>query len=299
MFSQLGTIIFNALLSPTAMAVNSETNLAEHPLIENRPTLQRVGEKLKVINMGMFFDQSFCNPTEQLNALEASRFTSEVMPLIMGDGSYIGEFVIKKITATTVASAPNGAVQQMDVQVELTEFYDPDREQTQQVSAISSGFAMSLNEPATYTPVLTPTQPELIAVSEVVSSNALANTSASLMETLHQNASLYRTRADAIMQNMLQCGDSLNDLLDVIDADPASQVYQITRDLASSIAVMTIVIADVVLECTSLISDLDAGDIGSATVRVSSLVTKSLEVKSRASQIMDNSANLTTYAITQ
>jgi phage protein U len=299
MFSQLGTIIFNALLSPTAMAVNSETNLAEHPLIENRPTLQRVGEKLKVINMGMFFDQSFCDPTEQLSALEASRFSSEIMPLIMGDGSYIGEFVIKKITATTIASAPNGAVQQMDVQVELTEFYDPDREQTQQVSAISSGFAMAQNEPATSTPVLVPIQPELIAVSGLVSSNAFATTSVSLMDTLKQNASLYRSKADAILQNMLKCGDGLNEVLDIIDSDPASQVYQITRDLASSIAVMTIVISDVVIECTSLISDLDAGDISSATNRVASLATKSLEVQSRAAQIMDNSASLTSYAITQ
>lgn len=299
MFSQLGTIIFNALLSPTAMAVNSETNLAEHPLIENRPTLQRVGEKLKVINMGMFFDQSFCDPTEQLSALEASRFSSEIMPLIMGDGSYIGEFVIKKITATTIASAPNGAVQQMDVQVELTEFYDPDREQTQQVSAISSGFAMAQNEPATFTPVLVPIQPELIAVSGLVSSNAFATTSVSLMDTLKQNASLYRSKADAILQNMLKCGDGLNEVLDIIDSDPASEMYQLTRDLASSIAVMTIVIADVVIECTSLISDLDAGNIGSATVRVTSLVTKSLEVQSRAAQIMDNSASLTSYAITQ
>jgi hypothetical protein len=119
------------------------------------------------------------------------------------------------------------------------------------------------------------------------------------MDTLKQNASLYRSKADAILQNMLKCGDGLNEVLDIIDSDPASQVYQITRDLASSIAVMTIVISDVVIECTSLISDLDAGDISSATNRVASLATKSLEVQSRAAQIMDNSASLTSYAITQ
>lgn len=299
MFAQLGNTIFNALLSPNGMALTTETNLVEHPLIENRPTLQRVGEKLKVLNLGMFFDLSFCNPTSQLEALEASRFSSEIMPLIMGDGSYIGEFVIKKIASTPLASAPDGTVLQMDVQVELTEFYDPDREKTQKISAISAGFAMSMNEPETYTPILNPIQPELIACETVVSANASASTSASLLDTLGTGSSLYRSKADAISQNMLKCGDSLNDVLDIIDADPASEMYQLTRDLASSIAVMTIVIADVVLECTALIADIDAGNTGAVPGRVTTLAGKSLEVKNRSKQIMDNSSSLISFAVTQ
>lgn len=298
MYSQLGNILFDGRKAPTAFSGTSETNIAEHALIENRPTIQRVGEKLKTYNLGMFLDQSYCNPSEVISQMEDSRLLGEILPLVMGDGRYLGEFVIKKITVTEVWNAPDGTLLQADMQVELLEFFDPDAENSQKINAISQGFAMLGNDPPAFEPVAVVVIPEAEAVTGVVDANAEANAAARLMDKIGVAVDQYRSKADTITQKMLKTGDELNNVLSIINSDPSSEVYARTRDLASSISIMIVLVSDVVVECTSLISDIDNNNTASIPGRITDITDRASEVRNRAKQIMDNASSLTALVTT-
>lgn len=298
MHSQLGSFIFEGRKSPTVSSRTYETNYVEHALIENRPTIQRVGEKLRVMNIEMFLDQSFCNPSEVIGTMEESRSLGEILPLIMGDGRYFGEYVIKKMAIAENLHDPQGALLAATLQVELLEFFDPDAETSQKVSDISSGFAMRGNDPQPFDPVIVPIMPESLAVFGVVASNASAVTASSLMESISVAADKYRAKADTIIQKMLEAGDSLNEVLTLINADSASEMYARTRDLETSIGVMQLVISDVVLECTSLITDIDMGNLAPIPAHLTAITNKATEVNARTKQVRDTASSLVSYATT-
>ncbi len=293
MYSQLGNILFDGRKAPSVFSGVSETNIAEHALIENRPTIQRVGEKLKTYNMSMFLDQSFCNPSLEIATLEDSRLLGDILPLVMGDGRYLGEFVIKKITVNEIWNAPDGTVLQADVQVELLEFFDPDAENSQKLNAISQGFATLANDPPAFEQVIVPIIPEAEAVLCIVDANAEANAAASLMENIGVAVEKYRSKADTITQKMLKTGDELNNTLLIINSDPSSETYARSRDLASSISIMVILVSDVVTECAALIVDIDTNNTASIPSRISDIADRSQEVRTRSKQIMDNASSLT------
>lgn len=298
MYSQLGNITFDGRKTPSVFSGTFETNIAEHPLIENRPTIQRVGEKLRTYNLTMLFDQSFCNPSQEIASLDSSRTLGEIMPLVMGDGRYLGDYVIKKVSVNETWNAPNGAVLQAEVQVELLEFFDPDRETTQAISAISQGFAMLTNEPPAFEPVVVVIIPESEAMQGVVDANAAATTSATLLDKIGAATDKYRQKADTIVQKMLKTGDELSEVLTIIDSDPSSEMYARTRDLSSSIGIMLVLVPDVVSECLALISDIDNNNTASIPGRIVTLTDRATEVRARAKQIMDNAASLTSLTAT-
>lgn len=298
MHSQLGNFIFEGRNSPSVSTRAYETNYVEHALIENRPTLQRVGEKLRTQNLEMFLDQSFCNPSEVIASMEESRQLGEILPLIMGDGRYFGDFVIKKMGIAENYHGPNGTLLAATVQMELLEYFDPDAEASQKVSDISNGFATLSNQPPAFDPVVVPIMPESLAVFGIVTANASTTSAADVMDKIAVNSEKYRSKADAINQNMLKAGDSLNEVLTLINADSASEMYARTRDLEASIGVMQLVISDVVLECTLLIADIDNGNLASIPTRLTAITNKSTEVKTRANQIKSNASSLVSYATT-
>lgn len=298
MYSQLGNFTFDGRKTPSAFSGTFETNIAEHPLIENRPTIQRVGEKLRTYNLAMIFDQSFCNPSEEIAALDNSRTLGEILPLVMGDGRYLGDYVIKKVTVNDTWNAPNGTMLQAEVQVELLEFFDPDRETSQAISAVSQGFAMLTNEPPAFEPVIIPIIPEAEALQGVVDGTAAATTSATLLDNIGAATDKYRQKADTVVQNMLKTGDEMSEVLTVINSDPSSEMYARTRDLASSIGIMLVLVPDVVSECLALISDIDNNNTSSIPGRIVTLTDRGTEVRARANQIMKDAASLSSLTAT-
>lgn len=230
--------------------------------------------------------------------MESSRSVGEILPLIMGDGRYFGTYVIKKMTITEEWNAPDGTLLNAGLQIELLEYFDPDAEASQRISDISSGFAMLSNDPPAFTPVIVPIIPEAQAMAGVVASNATSSNAARLMESIGVVAEKYRSKADTITQNMLQTGDSLAEVLSIIDSDPTSEMYDRTRNLASSISIMQVLVSDVVLECSNLIADIDAGNTADIPDRIADITDKAVEVKNRNKQIRDDASSLTSYAAT-
>jgi phage protein U len=301
MHSQLGTIIFEGRRGFTSLSSTREANYAEHALIENKPKLQRVGQNLEVIEGVMFFDMSFCDPQEEIDKLESSREIGEIMPLIMGDGRFVGEFVIKTLKNTQVYHADNGRTLQAEIGITLLEYWDADREANTESSAIAQAFANPDNSPSTYTPRFNGSSfpPPRQAMQGVVDANAAATTASGVLSQISSVVSEYRPKAEQVIQNMVKAGDDLADVLELINADPASEMYARTRELALNIGVMQLVVSDVVLECEALISDIDANNTLDIPARIVSLVSKGTETSTQAKKISSSASSLTALVVTQ
>lgn len=299
MFAQLGSIVFSGMKSLNSLSTTFETNLVEHALIENKPTLQRVGLKLDVLSISMLFHADFCNPQEEIDRLNEAMNVGEVMPFLMGDGRLAGEYLIKNIKVNESHHDDLGFLYAGDVQVELLEFFDFDRPATVKTAAVKRGFAMQQNRPGEFIPVPVPETPQAVASASVIGANASATTAAVVLDTLPDYPSQYRPKAEDIVQLMLRTGDSIAEVFSVVNADPASELYSMTRSLVVNCNVMVSVVNDVVAEAESLISDIDAGNTAGIPAHIVALVQKSVEVKNRCKNIMSSASQLNAYTVVQ
>lgn len=150
MYAQLGNIIFQGLLGFSAKSSNREANLAEHQLIDGKPRLQRVGDKLEEINLTMNLHVSFCSPEAVIASLESARASSEVLPYIEGNGSFLGTFVIRSIRHEILKTNAFGDIVSASVDVSLIEYADPSPAATKDSAAKRNGFGNASNNPASF-----------------------------------------------------------------------------------------------------------------------------------------------------
>jgi phage protein U len=131
MFAQLGSIVFELLNGFNTFDDVTDTKYATHDRIENKPRLQRTGEGLITINFSLGLNMAFCNPTERYNELNDARIAGEVLPLIWGDGTNKGNFVIVSLRQSLTQCDKDGFVMQSKVECTLNEYPLEDKLQTQ------------------------------------------------------------------------------------------------------------------------------------------------------------------------
>jgi phage protein U len=124
MYAQLGTIIFEGLNGFDTFDRTRETDYAEHALIDGKPRVQRIGEKLETIAITLSLHASFCNPQEQINAFDAYRANGDVLPLLNGSGDYLGQYILKRVTESAQHLTPDGRTFWSKVTLDLAEYND-------------------------------------------------------------------------------------------------------------------------------------------------------------------------------
>lgn len=298
MYAQLGSIQFTTLKGFTGFSTTEETNIVEHALIEGKPKLQRLGTNLDAIELTMLFDAAFCTPQLEIDSLNESREAGEILPLIMGNGRFVGNFVIKTVSSNVLHSADDGTILQAEVTASLLEHANSGEEATA-ASAIASAFANVNNDPQTFIPELVSVTSEMMATEALGIASSCVNTAASTLSGLEAFVELYRPKAESVIQNMLVAGDKLNDTLGIINADPLSELYELTRDLALKISETLLVTADVSVQANSLISDIDDGNTSGIADTVTSLVSSGTELSNKSAQLSQKSAALIAFVATQ
>jgi phage protein U len=299
MYAQLGPIQFTPIKGFSSVSSTRETNLVEHALIEGKPKLQRVGTNLTTLEIVMLLDAAFCDPQSEIDALNNSRELAEVMPLVMGDGRVVGNFVIRAVSDNQLNHTKEGTITQAEVTVSLVEYAGADTTEAAASIAIAAAFANVNNAPATYIPVAVPISIEHSATQGLVNANAGINTTVDNLTGLTGYVDLYRPKAETVIQDMIAAGDQLNDVLQTINADPLSEMYDRTRDLALVIEQTLNVTADITTEAEALIQDIENGDVSSAAARVAELGNKAQELDTKSSQISQTSAALISLVVVQ
>lgn len=109
MFAELGTIQFEVVGSPEGIESERGYVYAEQRVIEAQPRLQWTGDSLERLSFDLLLHASLANPELQAAALRAAAATHQAMPLVLGNGTLRGYFVIETITTRAAQLDAGGA----------------------------------------------------------------------------------------------------------------------------------------------------------------------------------------------
>ena len=120
----LGEINFTTSEAPRRFRYSEATEYAKHPRIEGKAVLQKTGEGLQRLDLSFRFGIGWCNPDEQLQRLQQARIASNPMPLVLGQGSFYGNYVIEGIDVTLEQTDATGQTELIEVGCKLIETID-------------------------------------------------------------------------------------------------------------------------------------------------------------------------------
>lgn len=143
MYAQLGNVQFLGLKGFNSFSDSRSIDYAEHKLIEGKPRLQRVGDNLQQLSLSILLHASFCNPESETDTLYELMENAEVLPLILGNGVYQGDFVIESINRDVSDTDSSGNVISQTLSLSLKEYFVIDKLLNKSIEARKNAFASS------------------------------------------------------------------------------------------------------------------------------------------------------------
>lgn len=129
MIFQLGNKEFSGLYAPESWSYSgNEAVLSQYDLIAAKPRLQLGSETLEELSLQLTLRADFCNINQELQDFETWKSTGEILPLILGNGEYINDFVLKSAAKTISQTFSDGTPVEIQVSLSLLEVVpDPDK----------------------------------------------------------------------------------------------------------------------------------------------------------------------------
>lgn len=157
MYAQLGDIVFDGLKGFSDYSNRKSASIAQHAVIDGKPRLQKTGDMLDQITLGMLFHASFCVPEDEIAKIDTALMTGSILPLITGLGESLGNFVIAERATRIEHMFPNGRIRSATVSVTLLESEATDVLSEAVLQAKRTAFSNGSNNPAVvlYTETLT------------------------------------------------------------------------------------------------------------------------------------------------
>lgn len=214
MFAQLGSIKFETVKGFDSWSNGGgDASYAEHEIINGKPRLQKTGDALKEISLSIKFNANFCNPSQELAALDAAKGSGEILALLLGDGNYIGDFVIVSTASTIDTAFANGTPIQITVSLTIKEFAAYSKLELQQQQARKNAFAVGDK-----TPVIrrTPQPPADAAVASQLVTRTTEQTNA--INTMVANYEDNASQQGALAQNITAACDKASKHIDDLSA---------------------------------------------------------------------------------
>lgn len=122
MFAQFGYIKFDLITYFNGLDEVKSYNFAEHARIENKPKLQYTGDSLQEYSIKLNFHASFCTPEIEIKKLKALANLHIPQPFVLGNGEYLGIFLITEMSSQTEQSDKEGNLISIQTQLKLKEF---------------------------------------------------------------------------------------------------------------------------------------------------------------------------------
>jgi len=123
-FAMLGDIIMgtDVMTGPTGSEEDLGNTINEHQVVRGKPVLQDAGEENDRRTFRFFFDETFCDVAAQYAKLLAARASREALPLVHGDGAYLGKrYVVERVRITHRKATASGAPVRIEGEIELIE----------------------------------------------------------------------------------------------------------------------------------------------------------------------------------
>jgi phage protein U len=148
MLFQLGNIIFQGLLGPSTFNVDSlEAVYAEHQLLSGKSRLQPTGSMLEEIQMEIKFHAEFCKPDKQIDAIRQSIASKTIMPLLLGNGKFVNDYVVISAPYVIDEMLPDGTTKAATLTLTIREFVSYNKLEQKQNEAKKAAFAVGDKSP--------------------------------------------------------------------------------------------------------------------------------------------------------
>jgi phage protein U len=119
MFAKLGDHVFQGLTAPIEWSENFSRRYAKVQLLSGGDVLHAGGDDLTELSLSFVYSIDFCDPVAEIEALKTSMSNGTVLPLITGEGSLIGYFVITTIEFKKEAFTDIGQLNDVSVELKL------------------------------------------------------------------------------------------------------------------------------------------------------------------------------------
>jgi len=122
MLFQLGNKQFEGVFSPQAWNYSgNEANLAQYELIGVKPMLQHMGETLEEVSLTLQLRADFCDLRKEISDLESWKKSGEILPLLLGNGDYLNDYVILGMTKSILQTFSDGEPIEISLNLNLIE----------------------------------------------------------------------------------------------------------------------------------------------------------------------------------
>lgn len=174
MYCQIGKILFDGLFGFDSLSSTDSTAYAQHDLINAKPILQPVGNDLEELSIAIKLRAEFVKPEEAILELKKSKDTFEILPLLKGNGRFMGNFVITQMEVTETQTFADGTTIEATVSLTLREYATADKLQQQQVAARKQAFATGDKKAMNFSRTQTESVSQL-AVADISATQARAD----------------------------------------------------------------------------------------------------------------------------
>lgn len=125
LFAHLGDLqlgVSNVMSGPTASDEQLENTLHEHKVVRGKPIPQDGGEELDRRSFSFFFDECFCDPQVEYIKLLAVRSSRSALPLVFGNGAYLGKrYWVKSVAVSRKKTTESGRLVRLEASIDLIE----------------------------------------------------------------------------------------------------------------------------------------------------------------------------------
>ncbi len=184
MFALLGDVQFDLITYFDGFESQFGADYAEHPLIEGKPRLQFIGDKLDEIRIQLAFHLHYCDPEAELAKLKDALAAHQAMALVLGNGDYKGWFVLTDVQATSKHTDKAGTLIALEASITLREFVGDKKNPLQ---------------PPAVQPKLPPAAAKALPASQTAGVATLASGTAAVRDNIRQ-AVTYANQAQSALR---------------------------------------------------------------------------------------------------
>lgn len=221
MFAQLGDIKFETVKGFTTFNRRRAVMFSEHPRIGTKPRLQKTGVEPIQLSVTIYLHAKFCKPQDEIDALALACENGEVLPLVMGDGKVIGDFLITEVAENITQTNGTGSTIEATVDLTIRESFDPDKVIAEQAQALQDGFAIDANSPATVVPIQIVQTDAMVIGDQAMETTIKASSVNADLAAAQQNESAAPGLLEKVTDTLGDMEAGINEMQQNIDAATA------------------------------------------------------------------------------
>lgn len=124
-YTLLGDVGFDVVTYPDSWETQYGAEFAEHALIDSKPRLQWVGDRLDEIRWTVALHAGYCDPEAELLKLQQLIASHVASPLHLANGDFKGTFVATECSISTRHTFPDGTLLWAEGSLTLKEYVVP------------------------------------------------------------------------------------------------------------------------------------------------------------------------------